>query len=314
MSQASASAKIILFGEHAVVYGQPAIAVPLSDLRAYATVEPNPPGAVGLHIDMPDVNQTLPVDIRAEAVDNALALTATLVLQTLNAAPPNATIRIRSQIPIAGGLGSGSAVSTALARALCAALDRELEPPALNALIYEVEKIHHGTPSGIDNTVIVYERPVFFIRGEVPETIAVGAPLTLLVGDTGVAASTRIAVGDVRKLYDADRANTGRAIETIGDLASAARDALAAGNAVRLGTLMNDNHDLLRQLTVSSPELDGLVAAALAAGALGAKLSGGGRGGNMIALVTPETAERVERALLRAGAARVFKTTLAQER
>ena len=155
MIQESASAKAILFGEHAVVYGQPAIAVPVSGLRAFASVRPN---SSGLRIASGKLD--IPVDIDAESVDNALALTARLVLKELRLPPPSVTISIRSDIPIASGLGSGAAVSTALARALCAQLDRVLDESSLNRLVYEVEKIHHGTPSGIDNTVIVYERPV----------------------------------------------------------------------------------------------------------------------------------------------------------
>jgi mevalonate kinase len=312
MIEASAPAKVILFGEHAAVYGQPAIAAPVSSLRAYAAVEANPPGVSGLHIEAPDLNQRLPVDIRAESVDNALTLTAQLVLKALRAEPPDATITLRSRIPIASGLGSGSAVSTALARALCRAVARALDDAALNRLIYEVEKIHHGTPSGIDNTVIVYERPVYFVRDQTLETLSIGAPLTLLIGDTGIGASTKIAVGDVRALYETQRAPTEAAIRAVGQISEQARAAIEGGDLIAVGGLMNRNHDLLRQLTVSSPELDQLIDAAREAGALGAKLSGGGRGGNMIALVTPEMSDQVERALLAAGATRVFKTTVAQ--
>lgn len=310
MIETSAAAKIILFGEHAAVYGEPAIAAPVASLRAFASVSANPPDVIGLHIDAPDLNQRLPVDIRADSVDNALALTARLVLVTLNVPPPDVTITLRSQIPIASGLGSGSAVSTALARALCRAVGRELDHASLNRLIYEVEKIHHGTPSGIDNTVIVYERPVYFVRDHALDTLAIGATLTILIGDTGIRASTKIAVGDVRKLYDAQRASTEATIRAIGNISQRARGAIEGGDALLIGALMNQNHELLCQLTVSSPELDQLVEAARQAGALGAKLSGGGRGGNMIALVTPEIASSVEQALLNAGAARVFKSTI----
>src|SRR5664279_349321 len=189
MIEASAPAKTILLGEHAVVFGQPAIAVPVSDLRAFARVEPN---ESGLRIATADLD--IPVDVDAESVDNALALTARLVLKQLRAAPPNVTIHIRSDIPIASGLGSGAAVSTALARALCDTVGQRLDTVSLNNLIYEVEKIHHGTPSGIDNTVIVYERPVYFMRGQPIEPLIIGKPFTLLIGDTGKSASTRAAV------------------------------------------------------------------------------------------------------------------------
>lgn len=304
MSEASASAKIILVGEHAVVYGQPAIAVPVSDLRAFANVEANDTGVLRIVSAELDI----PVNIDTETVDNALALTARLVLTTLKAAPPSATIYIRSDIPVASGLGSGAAVSTALARALCAALDAEMDEATLNSLIYEVEKIHHGTPSGIDNTVIVYERPVYFVRGQAIETLTRATPFTLLIGDTGKSASTRTAVAGVREFFEREPETVQPMLDEVGALVRAARAALEAGDLVALGTLMTRNHALLQQLTVSSPELDALVDAALEAGALGAKLSGGGRGGNMIALVTAEHVTQVTLALREAGAVRVFAT------
>ena len=91
-----------------------------------------------------------------------------------------------------------------LARALCAQARRTLDDETLNGLIYEVEKIHHGTPSGIDNTVIVYERPVYFVRGRAIEHLTIGKPFILLIGDTGKSASTRAAVAGVRELYESD--------------------------------------------------------------------------------------------------------------
>lgn len=312
MIQASAPAKTILFGEHAVVYGQPAIAVPVAGLRAFASVEPN---SSGLRITAADLD--LPVSIDSDTVDHALALTARLVLKALDVPPPSITIRISSDIPIASGLGSGAAVSTALARALVLALanpalDRPLTDADLNALIYEVEKIHHGTPSGIDNTVIVYERPVYFVRNQPLEMLIIAKPFTLLIGDTGKGASTRAAVAGVRELYERDPAATQPILDVIGGLARQARAAIENGYPDMLGSLMTRNHALLRDLTVSSPELDTLVGAALDAGALGAKLSGGGRGGNMIALVTPEMHAQVERALFDAGAVHVYTTEVSR--
>jgi|FLYN01.1.fsa_nt_gi mevalonate kinase len=305
MREASASAKIILVGEHAVVYGQPAIAVPVSSLRAVADVEANRPSGQGLRIVAADAALTLD-----SHPDNPLVITAKLVLRALDAPAPDITITVRSQIPVASGLGSGAAVSTALARALSAACNHPLDNETLNAIIYEVEKIHHGTPSGIDNTVIVYEQPVYFIRNQPIERVIIGAPFSLLIANTGIAASTRTAVADVRKLYETQPQRIRAVIEEIGALVVKARQAIETRAFVQLGLLMQQNHRLLQQLTVSSRELDTLVNAAMKVGALGAKLSGGGRGGNMIALVTPETAGAVQQALFQAGAVSVFATTV----
>lgn len=308
--QASAPAKIILVGEHAVVYGQPAIAVPVSSLRASAQATPNSDHQ-GLYIEAEDLGQRLPVSVSDVILDHALVQTARLFLDFASQPAPNLTVHLSSQIPMASGLGSGAAVSTALVRVLAQAMNLRLTDDHLNSLIFEVEKLHHGTPSGIDNTVIVYERPVYFVRSQPIESVAIGAPLTLLIGDTGQGALTRVAVSDVRTLVESQPAEINPILDAVGDLVRQARTAIETGNAQSLGRLMTRNHHLLQQLTVSSPELDQLVDAALNAGALGAKLSGGGRGGNMIALVSPETRQQVADALTKAGAVRVFATTVA---
>jgi len=301
--QTRAPAKVILFGEHAVVYGQPAIAVHVSSLTAEAHVTL---GGEGLHIIAEDTGQSLPVNIEQAHVDNALTLMAALTLKFFNQPAPNATIRIRSSIPLASGLGSGAAVSAALGRAIAAALETSINDDDLNQLVYEVERMHHGTPSGIDNTVIVYEKPVYFVRDNPIEILNIQTPFQILIGDTGKKGLTRESVADVRRLYDADRTHIGQIFDQIGEIVKTARDAIQQGNINALGDLMNRNHDLLRQLTVSSPELDTLCDAARAAGAWGAKLSGGGRGGNMIALIDPAQQPTISEALLRAGAARVY--------
>ena len=309
MTHASAPAKIILFGEHAVVFDQPAIAVPVSSLRAVASASPGPTGQ-GLRIVATGLDATLPANVDSAVVDNALTYAARLVLDSLKMSPPDLVLRVDSAIPMASGLGSGAAVAAALIRVLCSAVGQSMPDDRLNDLVYEVEKMHHGTPSGIDNTVIVYESPVVYRRGEPVQRLEIGAPFTLLIGDTGRGALTRVAVGDVVRLVETEPIRYRPVIEAIGELVNAARRAILSGDVTALGPLMQANHDHLQTLTVSSPELDRLVEAALNAGALGAKLSGGGRGGNMIALVAPETAAPVRAALLNAGAVHVFETVV----
>jgi mevalonate kinase len=306
----SAPAKIILFGEHAVVYGQPAIAVPFAALSATAESTPAPAGS-GLTIIAHDVGMVFHVYPGDDTSDNALHFAARLVLKQLGITrPPDLNVEIRSTIPVASGFGSGAAVSAALIRELSAALGSPLEGDELNALVYEVEKMHHGTPSGIDNTVIVKETPIYFVRGREPEPFAIGRALTLVIADTGVPASTRETVGAVRKLYESDPRTYQRCFDRIGMTVQAARKRIEQGDLIRTGTLMSLNHVLLKKLTVSSPRLDKLVNAACAAGALGAKLSGGGRGGNVIALVDGPQTEAVAEACRRAGAAQTWITTV----
>ncbi len=308
--EVSAPAKIILLGEHAVVYGQPALAVPLSALRTYAKVSVSPRDS-GLKLIASDLrNQQFMVNHSSRESNNPLVASAWVLLDYFDCSPPDATIILRSDIPIASGMGSGASITVSLFRALLSLLNRSLSDDQLNNLVYETEKIHHGTPSGIDNTVIIFEQPIYFVRGKSIERFVIGQPFTLLVGNTGVESSTKIAVGDVRTLYDANIAMISGKLNAIGDLVRVGRKAIEIGDYSLLGKAMNENHQYLRELTVSSPALDLLIDAARESGALGAKLSGAGRGGNMIALVSDENATIVQSALLDAGAVQVYQTVV----
>ena len=306
--QSSAPAKVILFGEHAVVHGQPAIAVPVTQVQATATAEASTAGS-GLTIVASDLGKSIPLAVAPQ--DEPLAAAARLTLAYLSAPVPDATLTISSTIPIASGLGSGAAVAAALIRALACLLGHSLEPAEISTLVFEVERIHHGTPSGIDNTVVVYGQPVAFVRGRPVRRLSVGAPIQLLVGDTGVRSSTRAVVKQVRRSWRRDPQRYTALFEQIGGITREARSAIELGDIDALGPLMDANHELLCELEVSMPKLDDLVDAARTAGAMGAKLSGAGRGGNMIALVGESTAAQVEHALKGAGAVWVLGTRVA---
>ncbi|MFN8377160.1 MAG: mevalonate kinase [Anaerolineae bacterium] len=306
-AESSAPAKIILFGEHAVVHGQPAIAAPVSSVRAFASAVPARQGS-GVEIDVADLGERLVVSPSGDPPDHPLARAVRLVLQASKLVSADLQITLRSEIPIASGLGSGAALTAALMRALSHAVGEDLDEASLNALVYEVEREFHGTPSGIDNTVVVYERAIYFVRGQSPALLAVGQPFDLIVADTGIRSSTKESVAGVHALLAADPVGTRPVIEAVGGLVEQARDAIASGDIGALGPLMDENHRLLQRLTVSSVELDQLVQVARGAGAWGAKLSGGGRGGNLIALCPPGVEAEVSAALVAAGAQRVIRT------
>jgi mevalonate kinase len=336
LASASAPGKLILCGEHAVVYGCPAIAVPLDDVRAQVVVRGGPTGR-GVMIEAGDLGKRWQL---SEEPDDPLSLLVSGVLEHLSGATPDLVISITSQIPIASGMGSGAAVATALVRALAAHAGVALPPSEVSALVYESERRLHGTPSGIDNTVVAYERPIWFVRrppttpstglragdhrppttdhregergreGEI-EPLTIAAPFTLLVGDTGVRSSTHLPVGEVRRRWQEQPARYGALFDAVATVVLRARATLEQGRPESLGPLLNENHALLQQIGVSSPELDQLVEAARGAGALGAKLSGAGWGGVMLALVAPERRDDVAAALTRAGAARVLPTVVA---
>jgi mevalonate kinase len=296
---------VILFGEHAVVYGKPAIAVPVTEVQVIVTAEPAPLGS-GLTLVASNLDKSFCLSTASQ--DEPLAAAARLTLAHLSVPEPDATLIISSTIPIAGGLGSGTAVSTAIVRTLARFLDRPLKTVEVSALVFKVEKIHHGTPSGIDNTVIAYEQPVYFVREQPIQRLNVITPFTLLIGNTGTRSPTKKAIEHVRRGRKRDPARYDALFDQIGDIVDEAHQAIEAGDVDTLGPLMDDNHELLIKLGVSSPKLDKLVEAARFAGAMGAKLSGAGRGGNMIALVEDDVVEEVAEALREAGAKRVINT------
>jgi mevalonate kinase len=299
MTTSSAPGKIILFGEHAVVYGRPALAVPV--MQVHADVEVSDSSRRGIWIDAPDVS--LQAELNTLPSDHPIASVINNLFFLWRVSPfPNLEIKISSTIPVASGLGSGAAVTVALTRALASHFNHSRSDEQVNAFAYEIEKLHHGTPSGIDNTVVTYAQPVYFVKDQPLEIFQVGEPFTIVIADTGITAPTKQSVGDVRRLWMNDRSRWETIFDKIGEVSFTARRAIEAGKPELLGELMNENHTLLQRLTVSSPELDRLVEAARDTGALGAKLSGGGRGGNMIALVEPEKAEAISLSLGAAGA------------
>jgi mevalonate kinase len=312
LTHAQAPGKVILLGEHAVVYGRPAIAVPVADVRAGVTVE-DAHDRPGVTIRAEDVGQY--IDVCDAPPQEPLSLTVCNTLAHVGVEPGQVrlSLTIRSSIPVASGMGSGAAVAAAIVRALCAHLGHPLDAATLSSIVYETEKIHHGTPSGIDNTVVAFERPVYFRRGDPIVTFEVKRPFWLAIGDTGVPSLTRATVSDVRAAWERDPGRYDALFDQIGILVDAARQAIEEGQVQLLGPLMDENQRLLRELEVSSPEIERLIGAARGAGAWGAKLSGGGRGGNVIALIDREQGEAIRHALVAAGARKVIVTRVGRE-
>jgi mevalonate kinase len=314
---ATAPGKIILFGEHAVVYGQPALAVPVNQVRARAIISARPDRPkgwillqapdIGLEKNWEDIPRHHPLVLIIQGVMDATGIDR----------PPALTLRITSTIPIAAGLGSGAAVSVAITRALSEFLGRPLADEDISRLTFEVEKLYHGTPSGIDNSVITYEKPIYFTKksannkGKV-EAIQVSKPFTIVIGDSGIPSPTSAAVGDVRKAWLEDQHNFQQLFMSTGEIVKRAKAAIEMGDNIALGPLMNENQHLLEEIGVSSGKLERLIQAARQAGAHGAKLSGSGRGGNMIALAAQDSAQHIADTLTAAGATNTIITKVSQ--
>jgi len=301
---ARACAKAILFGEHAVVYGRPAIGVPITNIYTEVQVRE---GAGGATIVAEDLDQAWTLEELPPERPLGSIIRATLRLLDEDTAP-NFLLTIRSTIPIARGLGSGTAVSTSVVRGLAYFYGAKLTTAQVSDLVFETEKLYHGTPSGVDNTIIAYQQPVYFVKGNVPERLRVARPFRLVVADTGVASETKVTVGDVRAAWQREPARYEQIFDAIAGTVSEARKAVEYGWPEKLGPLMDANQAQLRLLGVSSPELERLILAAKSAGAAGAKLSGGGRGGCMIALVDDSTEQPVAAALRHAASPLVLVT------
>ncbi len=308
---ASAPGKVILFGEHAVVYGRPAIAVPLAQVRATAEVRAASTRGVQLRAQEVGLNQ----DLDSLPASHALGAVVRATLTELGQDPYSVAIEItiQSTIPVASGLGSGAAVSVAVVRALADWYAGALSPEEVSQLAFAGEKLYHGAPSGVDNTVIAYGLPVYFVKSQGLATFRVPVPFTLVIGDSGVPSPTRESVALVRERWEAERDRFEALFDQSAEITRRARAAIETGEPAMLGPLMDRSQDVLATIGVSSPELETLIEAARRAGALGAKLSGGGCGGNMIAAVEEEMAEPVESALWAAGASQVLRTLVGRK-
>ncbi len=292
--------KIIVLGEHAVVYGGHAIAAPINlSIRARAEKRPS-----GLNVSIPDWDMRVAPD-QPVGVDT-LQQVAALITGRLGVADEGIHVDVFAHLPRASGLGASAALAVAVIRAVAGCFNISLSDRAVSELAYECEQIVHGTPSGIDNTVATFGRPILYRKADATAQseirgIYTPQPIPIVIGLTGVKSLTAHTVGRVREAWKRNPTRYEQIFAQINDLALAGADAMESGNLVELGELMNINQGMLNALQVSSPELEELVDIARRAGALGAKLTGGGGGGAMIALAGPDGSEPITNAMRRAG-------------
>ncbi|MDS9473200.1 mevalonate kinase [Sporosarcina pasteurii] len=295
--------KIILTGEHAVVYGNPAIALPFP-LKVEAIIE-----EITSDIIVESTFYTGPLE-QIPTKLKGISACIQQVLSDLNRPCDKLKITIHSQIPIGKGLGSSAAIAVAIVRGLFSFFETKLDDETLAAFVHTAEVYAHGNPSGIDMATAMSDTPIWFQNGDIVR-LEVTSPLHFVIADSGRIGNTQKTVSRVRALYDKDEVLKENSLRRMKEIAFAAKSAMAKGDILELGKLLNKNHSELIRIGVSDDGLNQLVHTAKKAGALGAKLTGGGDGGCMLALTdSKEKAEEISSALASAGAHQTWCFTI----
>lgn len=274
--------KIILFGEHFVVYGVPAIASAL-ELKVEAEIVPEEKG-----IAADDLLTGRKVFYRRDEAP-IIDLMPIFLKQFNLSEKERFYIKLRSNVPRYGGLGSSAALVVAVARAMSDYFKRGFDDYKINEIAYEAEKYFHRTPSGVDNTVATFGGVLWFEKNMEGgpnriERLKFKKPVEVVIGNTGITRDTGEVVQGVRNRKEKNPEKYEKIFSEVKKLVHNSRDALLENDLPRVGRLMDENHQLLRKIEVSCGELDTLCETALSSGAFGAKLTGGGMGGFMIAL------------------------------
>ncbi len=258
--------KAILFNEHFVVYGIPSIVSAIGNYTA-AKIEPYDHAGFTLSDKRPATPKYKEDKLSQQKESFELMFK-------------------KMGLDLSKKVGASAASCVAVARALADFFEINLSDDEINEIAFEGEKGYHGTPSGVDNTASTYGGLIWFQKGEknVIDRITLSSPVEIVIGNTGKVTDTKIAVDGVRQRKEKNPKKYQEVFDRAENIAYLAKRAIHDGSLQDVGKLMNENHKLLQQIEVSSRELDFLVSVAREAGAYGAKLTGGGLGGNMIAL------------------------------
>ncbi|WP_370102247.1 mevalonate kinase [Streptacidiphilus sp. MAP12-20] len=304
-----AHAKAILLGEHAVVYGAPALAVPVPQLAVTASAgwsSRTPDDAGGASFTLIGAAAT---PIVAAPSEGLRRLTAEFMAVMGVADSPHLDVIIDGAVPNGRGLGSSAACARAVALALADLFDLDVAEDTVFDLVQASENVAHGRASGVDARAVGATAPLLFQRGEAQD-LDIGCDGLLIIADSGEVGRTKDAVGMLREGFQSRPGGLDSFVRGASQLTFEAVQALGSGRLEELGTRLTAYHELLRASRLSTDRVDALVEAALTAGSYGAKITGGGLGGCVIALTQPEQAREVARQLHEAGAVQTWTASL----
>lgn len=292
-------AKIILMGEHSVVYGQPAIALPLPNVRLDVTLTGRQDNQQ--IIKSRYYNGSL-IDLPASMVGIKKLINE--LIKRFNGQNDGWDLAIQSQLPAERGMGSSAASAIAIIRAFFNYYHKPLDRSLLLQLADIEEQVTHRSPSGLDAATVSSDKPLFYVKGRIGVPIEMNLEATLVIADTGIKGATKEAIVAVQNELATDNARAQKHINHLGQLVQQTKDYLAHNNVESLGDALNFAQTDLAALDVSDPSLDDLIHVARDNGALGAKLTGGGRGGCMIALMKTAMGARRLASILKDSGAR----------
>jgi len=280
--------KTILFGEHFVVYGLPSI---VSALGAYTTADVKVVKGNGWTVN--DQRPATPGYKEQKYIEAMQSIANIINHLKVDIENQRLEISFAGDLIAASGVGASAAQCTSLARALSETFNLNLDDEKINEAAYEGEKAYHGTPSGIDNTASTYGGLIWFVRNlgagkNTMDLLQSPRKMLIVIANSGITASTTEVVADVRRLREENPEKIEKIFGEYKKLVEAAKKALLKGDIATIGNLMNQNHKMLQQITVSGEINDELVEIALENGAIGAKLTGTGRGGLVIGLAENE--------------------------
>jgi mevalonate kinase len=303
--EASAPGKMILFGEHSVVYGKPAVVLAI-DRRANVYAEKRSDKKIFIDADNLgfsgyfEDDTYYPVRGRAWRGRNLAALNvAAKKTMEYVGVEGGANLKVRSMIPIAVGLGSSAAICVATVAAMERLYDANLKQEEISNLAFEGETIIHGKPSGVDNNVSTFAGVMSYDKENGIKRHKLEHYIPFIIGNSKKKRSTRKMVENVAALKERNPEEMNKILDSMGMIAESGLDALMKADIYRIGDLMNLNHGLLSSIGVSTMKLEILCHTSRNNGALGAKLTGAGGGGCMIALAEEPDIPYIERAIRR---------------